>query len=262
MDDSKRDFLKKAGVSVVGFGLLGTATSAVGRAIKAQAKPEQLTAKRWAMVIDAKLCAENDGCTACTDACHLDHNVPSLKKSDGTVDTKSEIKWLWKEHHEHAFPTQVHEYTPKSLRERPTLVTCNHCTNAPCVRVCPTQATWKRDDGLVMMDMHRCIGCRYCVVACPYGARSFNYKDPRPHIGKRNEQFPTRMKGVVEKCNFCAEKLARGEMPSCAEACEAGAITFGDVQDPNSDVAKKIRDNNTMRRKIFLGTKPHVFYIV
>ncbi len=267
MDESKRDFLKKAGISIAGFGVLGAATSAVGRAIKAERNPNALLAQRWAMVIDTKKCAENKGCTKCVDACHLSHNVPYIKKADGSPDPKNEVKWLWKETYEHVFPTQIHEFTPEELLERPTLVACNHCKNPPCVRVCPTQATWKRADGIVMMDMHRCVGCRYCLVACPYGSRSFNFVDPVPHIPKEtfNHEYPTRMKGVAEKCDFCTERLARGEEPACVEACKkkgVGALVFGDLKDESSPVAEKVAEYDTLRRKPSLGTQPHVFYKV
>ena len=100
------------------------------------------------------------------------------------------------------------------------------------MRVCPTQATWKREDGIVMMDWHRCIGCRYCMAACPYGSRSFNWLDPRPYIHNPNPEFPTRTKGVVEKCNFCAERLGTGRPPACVEACPEKALVFGDLADP------------------------------
>jgi molybdopterin-containing oxidoreductase family iron-sulfur binding subunit len=119
-----------------------------------------------------------------------------------------------------------------------------------------------------MMDMHRCIGCRYCIAACPYGARSFNWQDPRPHIkdGIRPE-YPTRTTGVVEKCNFCEERLRDGKEPACVAACKnipggEGALTFGDLSDPNSDISRLLRQKNTLCRRPSLGTGPNVFYIV
>jgi molybdopterin-containing oxidoreductase family iron-sulfur binding subunit len=220
------------------------------------------------MVIDTRRCNEREGCTACIDACHKLHNVPQFGER------RHEIKWIWKEPYKHAFPTKfegVHGdhgdvvRPAQWLEERPALVLCNHCGNPPCVRVCPTQATWKRDDGLVMMDMHRCIGCRFCVVACPYGSRSFNWKDPREAIAEINPGFPTRCKGVVEKCNFCAERLAKGLPPACVETCEKqanGSMVFGDLADKHSPVAELLATAHTIRRKPGLGTQPHVFYIV
>ena len=139
------------------------------------------------------------------------------------------------------------------------LVFCNHCDNPPCVRVCPTQATWKRDDGIVMMDWHRCIGCRYCMAACPYGSRSFNWEDPRPHIKEPNPDFPTRTKGVVEKCTFCDERLDKGQPPACVEACPEKALVFGDLNDPDSEVRRLLRSRFALRRKAGLGTSPEVY---
>ena len=111
------------------------------------------------------------------------------------------------------------------------------------------------------MDFHRCIGCRFCMAACPYGSRSFNFRDPRQFIEETNKEFPTRMKGVVEKCNFCAERLAAGKQPACVEASD-GAIAFGDLSDPHSEVRELLKHNYTIRRKQGLGTEPSVYYIV
>jgi molybdopterin-containing oxidoreductase family iron-sulfur binding subunit len=131
------------------------------------------------------------------------------------------------------------------------------------VRVCPTQATWKRDeDGIVMMDWHRCIGCRYCMAACPYGSRSFNWQDPRPAIASFNPDFPTRTKGVVEKCNFCEERLARGKRPACVEACPEKTIVFGDLLDPDSEPRQLLRTRFSLQREPELGTSPSVYYLV
>jgi len=115
----------------------------------------------------------------------------------------------------------------------------------------------------VLMDFHRCIGCRFCMAACPYGSRSFNFKDPRTGLNEKeiNRKFPTRTMGVVEKCNFCAERLAEGNMPACVEASN-GAITFGDLKDPHSEVRAVLHENFTIRRNTALGTEPCVYYIV
>ena len=257
MDESKRSFLKIAGASAVGLGL---GAPVARQAMETESSPQALTGAGWAMVVDTKKCRENAGCTACIDACHYEHNVPTIE------DPEEEVKWIWKEDYEHAFPTQYHPHTEEGMKENPVLVFCNHCEAPPCVRVCPTQATWKREDGIVMMDQHRCIGCRYCVVACPYGSRSFNWKDPRPHIPEIRRDYPTRTKGVVEKCNFCAERLAKGLLPACVEACNqavgAGAMVFGDPEDPSSEVARLLRERFSIRRKPNLGTGPQVYYLV
>jgi molybdopterin-containing oxidoreductase family iron-sulfur binding subunit len=111
------------------------------------------------------------------------------------------------------------------------------------------------------MDFHRCIGCRFCMAACPYGARSFNFRDPEPFIKETNKEFPRRMRGVVEKCNFCAERLAVGKLPACVEASN-GILIFGDLDDPESEVRRALKENFTIRRKQSLGTGPSVYYIV
>lgn len=257
MGASRRDFLKAAaGVTAVGLGatrLIVLEAEATG---KSHAPSLEGDGPRWAMAIDTQKCAERGDCSACTDACHSVHNVPDFGGSD------EEIKWIWKEPVATTFPHHVSEYSDPKLLERRVPVLCNHCENPPCVRVCPTQATFKRDDGIVMMDQHRCIGCRYCIVGCPYGARSFNFQDPRPHIKKVHPQYPTRRRGVVEKCTFCAERLAKGQEPACVEASKAtcGALTFGDLADPHSEISHLVRETLMAQRKSELGTRPKVHY--
>ena len=211
---------------------------------------------RWALVIDPRKCLDAGDCTKCLDACHKAHNVPAI------AEPAHEVKWIWKASFEHAFPSLQTDYPPDDLRDKPVMVLCNHCDNPPCVRVCPTQATWRRDDGIVMMDWHRCIGCRYCVAACPYGSRSFNWQDPRPSLVQTNPNFPTRSKGVVEKCTLCEERLAKGEPPACVEACPAKALVFGNLNDPASEVRSLLRARFTIRRRPELGTRPAIYYIV
>jgi len=197
-------------------------------------------------------------CTDCTTACHVAHNVP-----DFGDDKQHEVKWVWKEKFENLFPDAVDPYMSQAKRELPMLNMCYHCDNPPCVRVCPTQATFKREeDGLVAMDYHRCIGCRFCMAGCPYGARSFNFMDPRKKLDKLNPDFPSRTKGVVEYCNFCTERLDQGKKPACVEACKNSALTFGDLNDENSEIRYILNTNQTMRRKPEIGTKPNVFWIV
>jgi molybdopterin-containing oxidoreductase family iron-sulfur binding subunit len=120
-----------------------------------------------------------------------------------------------------------------------------------------------KENGIVAMDFHRCIGCRFCMAACPYGARSFNWEDPRPYIKAYNKDFPSRMRGVVEKCNFCGERLALGQEPACVEACKGtGAMVFGDLNDAKSEIRQVLDKEFTIQRNASLGTKPSVFYIV
>jgi len=256
-DEGRRRFLKIAGCTALGLcGAPLVNAAAAGRRRESRPNPAALEGGRWALVVDLKKCQEQQGCTDCIDTCHRIHNVPHYD------DPKREVKWIWKEDFAGAFPNQGQDYLESGVNQKPALVTCNHCDRAPCVRVCPTQATWKREDGVVMMDMHRCIGCRYCIVACPYGARSFNWSDPREVLEAQDRGFPTRMKGVVEKCNLCAERLARGQIPACVEACKYGALSFGDLEDPNSEVRRILRSRYAIRRKIDLGTQPSVFYLV
>jgi Fe-S-cluster-containing dehydrogenase component len=211
-----------------------------------------ITPKRWAMVVDCSKCQKAQGCTKCVDACHQAHNVPKIS------DRAHEVKWIWKERADKIFP----ETTQAAFRSEMLPIFCNHCDNPACVRVCPTKATWKREDGIVMMDWHRCIGCRYCVAACPFGSRSFNWVDPRPYLTAQNPDFPTRTKGVVEKCNFCEDRLADGKLPACVEACPEKAMTFGNRNDPNSPVAALLKGRYSIRRKPELGTNPEVYYLV
>ncbi len=242
---------------------LGTVAGVAGkRSMEALARGDAHSSdteggKRWAMVVDLTKCKTNEGCRDCIEACHVTHNVPNFDNP------KDEIKWIWTEPYEHTFPGQENEYMKDKLAHSDVLVLCNHCDNPPCCRVCPTQATWKREsDGIVMMDWHRCIGCRYCVAACPYGSRSFNWFDPRPVLGELNEEFPTRTRGVVEKCTFCEKRLAEGKQPACVEACPENALIFGDLEDPHSEIREILRTRFSIRRKPNLGTQPQVYYIV
>jgi Fe-S-cluster-containing dehydrogenase component len=256
MNWSRRTFLKLTGLSLLGMGAKPAwevlAENEVGTFSKSS---EALRGKRWAMVVDTGKCPV--ACRDCIDACHRTHNVPDFKNP------KDEIKWIWKEPWRAVFPEQEHAYLEDSLKEKPVMVLCNHCDNPPCVRVCPTKATFKRrEDGIVMMDYHRCIGCRFCVAGCPYGARSMNFRDPRPFIKSVNPEFPTRTKGVVEKCNFCMERLARGLLPACVEACKEKALIFGDLENPRAQIREIVQGRFTLRRKPELGTHPQVYYIL
>jgi molybdopterin-containing oxidoreductase family iron-sulfur binding subunit len=262
MKNSRRQFLKIASLSFLGFAA-GKATA--GSAFAADEAPRlpatykkashEIKAKHWGMVIDTRKFDEQPELFAVIrKACHSYHNVPD-------IGTKKEIKWIWTDGYRQTFTDQMDNYPAKAVLERKYLLLCNHCENPACVRVCPTQATFRRSDGIVVMDYHRCIGCRFCMAGCPFGARSFNIEDPRPYIGHINPTFPTRMRGVVEKCTFCSERLAEGKLPLCVEASD-GAIVFGDLGDPESDVRKALAENFTIRRKPTLGTEPSVYYIV
>jgi Fe-S-cluster-containing dehydrogenase component len=270
MSINRRDFIKLAGLSTL-LGLGGKAAFELLRPgeVEAQLPPAgaPLKAKRWSMVVDMRKLTDETA-KQCIAACHLVHNVPDFdhpidpkEALDADHKTRWLIKWIWTDHFHNAFPGDENENMPEHVKHLNFLLLCNHCDNPPCVRVCPTQATFRRDDGVVMMDMHRCIGCRFCMAGCPFSARSFNWRDPRPYVREVYQDYPTREIGVVEKCNFCAERLARGQLPACVEASK-GALTFGDLSDPKSKVRELLGTNFTIRRKSYLGTNPQVYYIV
>ena len=253
---NRRKFLKISGISALGLIVAKPAIDVLISSKQAEAKSstEGTIAKRWAMVFKTGACP--GGCNDCIDACHRIHNVPDFDNS------KDEVKWIWDVPFEAAFPGQGHDFAKEGIHDQATLVLCNHCDNPSCVKVCPTKATWKREDGIVMMDYHRCIGCRYCMAACPYGSRSFNWRDPRPFIKDIDHGFPTRTRGVVEKCNFCAERLAKDLVPACVDACKEKALVFGDLEDSESEIRLLLRNNYSIQRKPALGTRPQVYYIV
>ena len=254
MTDIKRRLLLKVG----GLSILGSLLPPVGYLTSACAQTGILNsinspAKRWGMAVDLSKCPA--GCRDCIDACHNLHNVPTMEKPG------DEIHWIQKVPFPAAFPSQENPYAEKPQRDREVIIMCNHCSNPPCVRVCPTKATFKRSDGIVMMDYHRCIGCRFCIAACPYGARSMNFRNPRPFLQSINPAYPTRTHGVVEKCNFCEERLAKNLPPACVAACRYKALFFGDMAQPKSDIRILISGRQAIRRRPELGTDPHIFYI-
>jgi Fe-S-cluster-containing dehydrogenase component len=155
-------------------------------------------------------------------------------------------------------PEEGHFYMP---------VACQQCENPPCVKVCPTQATWKERDGIVVVDYNWCIGCRYCMAACPYGARHFNWGKP----SRSKEEFNTdthylgnrpRYKGVVEKCTFCIQRTREnpGRYPACVEICPVGARKFGNLLDPDSEIRYCIENKRVFRLKEELNTSPKFYY--
>ena len=262
MESSRRSFLKIAGISALGLGVKpvmdvfasSDENSAVSRPQAMKGSLAQ-TAKRWGMFNYTRQFTSEKDLDPMIEVCRTIHNVPEFQNK------RHEIKWIWAEEFKHAFPTQEHAFLDEKVEQSSFLTLCNHCEKPACVRACPTKATFKREDGIVIMDFHRCIGCRFCMAACPYGSRSFNFRDPRPFIKDINLEFPTRTKGVVEKCNFCAERLAVGQPPACVEVSN-GAMMYGDLDDPNSEIREVLRSHFTIRRKPALGAGPSVFYIV
>jgi Fe-S-cluster-containing dehydrogenase component len=257
MKITRKDFLRLSGLSLLlafaGKKAVQAVTELTGAPAAATGGPAKAT--RWGMAIDLGKWRNRPDADKCIKACNAAHNVPQIPDP-------REVRWIWEQPFETVFPDEQTDYTRKAYAGHPIPVMCNHCDNPACVRVCPTGATWKREDGIVMMDWHRCIGCKYCVVACPYGARSFNFSDPVAYIKPVNPEFPTRSMGVVEKCNFCAERLAEGKPPVCVEASPDKSMVFGNLADPNSEIRQVLGARYSIRRKPELGTQPNVFYIV
>lgn len=273
MKKERRNFLKLAGVTAAaGIGantafqsLLGGEADASALKRPGAGKENKEGVVRLGIAIDVRKFAEQRNLAdRCIEACHSIHNVPDFEKP------KDKVKWLWTERFDHTFVKDHHGRLAEDLRHLPVLTLCNHCDNPPCVRVCPTKATFKQENGVVEMDYHRCIGCRFCMAGCPYGARSFNWFDPRgndaegnPLIRELNPDFPARTMGVVEKCNLCSERLAIGEIPACVEeAAPYDAMFFGDLNDYNSRISQVLREKYTIVRRPSLGTYPSVFYII
>ena len=240
----RREFVKIGGMvtagTAVGFGL---PLLPLYRA-SATGEVADLSGTRWGMVIDVTKCPE--GCTACVDACRKENNIAL----DG--DPKTDIHWIRK--------AKISRRVENASEFSAPLL-CNHCDNPPCALVCPVQATYKRKDGIVICDKHRCIGCRYCLIACPYNMRMFNFKSNHDPQHPTN---PTRSHGVSESCNFCSRRLDRGLQPACVEACNSaggGAMVFGDLNDSSSEVAQVVASRRVRALREDLGTHPKVFYI-
>ena len=146
-------------------------------------------------------------------------------------------------------------------------VQCNHCQNAPCVKACPTKATWQEPDGIVVVDYDWCIGCRYCIAACPYYGRRFNWNDPvvpEEEMTKKQHYLGNRMRGrgQMEKCTFCVQRSRAGRLPACVEACPTGARVFGNLLDPDSEIRFVLKNKKVFRWKEDLGTDPKFWYFV
>ena len=176
--------------------------------------------RKWIMVIDLQKCI---GCKACTVSCVAENNLPP-----GVV-------------YRPVVTEEVGEYP--NVRRKFLPRPCMHCDNPPCTPVCPVKATYRREDGLVLVRYDRCIGCKACMIACPYNAR-----------------FVHPVKSVVDKCTFCAHRIEDGRLPACVEACPTRAILFGDLNDTNSEIARHLREAEVKTLKEHLGTDCRVFY--
>jgi molybdopterin-containing oxidoreductase family iron-sulfur binding subunit len=242
----RREFVKVGGGVLLAGASCSYATHLLTESRPGRKADETLSSNRkWGMVIDLNKCLPD--CTACLDACREENNVAYHG------DKRWDVHWIRK--------VRLKAKHDEDVPEKSLLLVCNHCDRPPCAQVCPVQATFKRDDGIVIVDHHRCIGCRYCMIACPYNARYFNFKDNEEWP---NPEFPKRSHGVAESCTLCAHRLERSQKPACVEACEkanVGALTVGDLNDPESDVSRLIANHSTKRIREDLGTEPKVYYI-
>lgn len=235
---ARRKFLERV---VAGAGL--ALTSNVMLYSVGHARPLDQAASsevRWGMLVDTGKC--KTGCTACVSACNTEHGL----KDTGRPAT--DAQWIRK----------LDVTDPGSGKTQSLPMMCQHCAEPPCVDVCPTGASFKRADGIVLVDKHSCIGCRYCMLACPYKARSFVHEplhDQKPSV--------PRGKGTVESCTFCVHRVDKGQKPACVEACASdggGALTFGDLNDPDSDISRQILQVQNRQIRADLGLDPGVRY--
>ena len=265
-DVSRRTFLKLCGATI-GAAVLGSKVVRSTELLNAAAGRT-----KYAMGINLKLCEEThecDGINACVHACKTVNITPPNSY------------WM-----------QVLEDEHMSFADRLPRP-CMQCENPPCVKVCPVGATYKRVDGIILVDYFRCIGCRLCAVACPYGARSFNWdwttkeeiektqqeswakvkevwklvgeespleKELGPDVTPKDAIEIPRPAGVIEKCNFCLHRVEKGLEPACVAACPGSAITFGNVGDPDSEISKILEEKKWIKLLEEFGTKPSVFY--
>ncbi len=214
-----------------------------------------LEQRHWTMVIDLRKCI---GCSACTISCNSENVLPP-----GVVYRPVVEEELGE------YPNVTRRFIPRP---------CMQCDNPPCVPVCPVSATWKRPDGIVTIDYDVCIGCRYCIMACPYNARTFDFGEqytdgtPKamPYETRPNFEYQVEWPresdkspiGNARKCHFCIHRIESGMLPSCTTSCIGGATYFGDANDPDSLVSKLIGQPNVIRLKEELGTQPRVYYLV
>ena len=209
-----------------------------------------MSKRQYGMTVDMKRCI---GCHTCAMACKVSNNLADgtwwnrvLTDGGPSIDTARG-----------AYQNFTMEYYPLS---------CQHCDNPACVKVCPVGATYKDEEtGVVRQDYDKCIGCRMCMAACPYtGVRSFNWEEPKYSVDfpVGDQDVPAHQKHVVEKCTFCYQRLAKGEEPACMESCPAQARHFGDLTDPDSDVSRLIASRECKQLLSSEGTRPSVYYLV
>ena len=199
--------------------------------------------QRWGLLIDIAKCGE---CNDCVTACHEENGISGHKSGQGRPET--DAQWIRK--------VTLRDKRTGYAQTLPMM--CQHCEHPPCVDVCPTGASFKREDGIVLVDKHTCIGCRYCVMACPYGARSFIHET----VSGQKPDVP-RGKGTVESCTLCVHRVDRGETPACVEACNKDggkAMAFGDLNDRDSAIHKRLRTEPSSQIRADLALNTGVRY--
>ena len=234
---SRRQFIAWSGLGIAA----GIAPGVILVAARPSSAAGVTNAVRWGMLVDTKRC--ESGCTACVDACNRENGLkPAQSETDAQWIRKVEIK------------------DARTGRQASLPMMCQHCEHPPCVDVCPTGASFRRADGIVLVDRHICIGCRYCMLACPYKARSFVHET----LSGQRPEVP-RGKGCVEACSFCVHRLDRGHaQPACVEACNAqakGAMLFGDLNDKSSEIARRVATEATRQVRADLRLNTGVRYL-
>jgi molybdopterin-containing oxidoreductase family iron-sulfur binding subunit len=248
----RRAFLKLGGL-VAAAGAALPASQLLVTSTMASSEASTDKALQYAMTVDLSKC---DGCKVCEKACRDENNVPDLEATYGEDAKRYTPYWI-------RVAQMQQEVSGAEIDKRPIPLLCVHCADPPCVHVCPTKASFRREkDGIVLIDEHRCIGCRYCVVACPYRARTIVFRDNPVPRDEQNTKVPAMMLGVATKCTFCAHKdLDAGELPACVEKCPMKALTFGNRGDHNTKVAEQIADGQVQVLRANLEVKPNVFYM-
>jgi molybdopterin-containing oxidoreductase family iron-sulfur binding subunit len=272
---NRRDFIKKMGVAglFIAFNKVASGYQKIGgpflrKAVGVKYK-QPVHGAKFGMMIDVGACV---GCRRCQHACILENNTPSKP---------SNIHWIDVFEMENSTPVTTVESIPPiganiDYADAPKedywylSFNCFHCENPPCTKVCPTGATYKDEDGIVLVDYEICIGCRYCMAACPYNARRFNWWEPKHQEGRispldgsivtLNEEVPLRTRGVTEKCTFCVHRVRDGLSPKCVEVCPVSARHFGDLNEPTSEVSILLEKERTIRIRENVGSRPMLYY--